>query len=373
MDEKNSNYNSVFKAFKDQYKEIEGFSKIIGTGDYGEVREIKYGGNIFAAKLVEKKIDNSYFEKLKGPYIIKIIKILDKKIKGKDYNLIIMEKAVLRNLTTMNSHLHGQKMFKFINSPFTEIVGENLLRYFAKQIVYSLETLERNELVHFNIKPENILIKAGFKLKLSDFYFLINVKGETDQTKFIIPNDTRGYVTPEYYRTSETTNKPEPVDADTAKKQDYFALGSTLFLLKVGDQMLKYKKNYDSLTEDRIIDLLQRDRAHIQSHPLIDADFISFLCSLMEYAPEERPSFEEIYRNKWLNKNGDVIELITNSYTEGEGEENRLLKELLRSDFLLEKQEQIDRDVEKKEITKKQIIKKEKRKKKANFIFDEEI
>ena len=264
-------------------------------------------------------------------------------------------------------------MFKFINSPFTEIVGENLLRYFAKQIINGLEILERNELVSFNIKPENILINAGFRLKLSDFYFLINVKGENAQTKFLIPNETRGYVTPEFFRKSETTNQREPVDANIAKKQDYFALGATLFLLKVGHQMLEYKKNDVSLNEDRIIDLLQRDIARIQSRPLIDPDFISFLCSLMKYAPEERPSFEEIYRNKWLNKNGDVIELITNSYTEGEGEENRLLKELLRSDFLLEKQEQIDRDVEKKEITKKQIIKKENRKKKANFFFDEEI
>ena len=128
-------------------------------------------------------------------------------------------------------------------------------------------------------------------------------------------------------------------------------------MIKMGNQMLKYRKfNDDKMTEDRIIDLLQRDIANIQSHPLIDNDFKSFLCNLIQYIPEERPSFEEIYRNKWLNKNGDVIELIINSYIEGEEEENRLLKELLKSDFLLEKQE----------ITKD-------RKKKANFIFVEEI
>ena len=79
-------------------------------------------------------------------------------------------------------------------------------------------------------------------------------------------------------------------------------------MIKMGNQMLKYRKfNDDKMTEDRIIDLLQRDIANIQSHPLIDNDFKSFLCNLIQYIPEERPSFEEIYRNKWLNKNEEEI------------------------------------------------------------------
>ena len=351
MDQK-SKFNEQFKQFKRDNK-IDNNDKILGSGDYGEVREIKMNGRIYAAKITEKKKGNFYLEKLKGPHIIKINKIYEKKLNNIDYNLIVMERAPLKDLGTMNSHIHEYNIFRLINSPFSEKVGENLLRYLTKQIVKGLETLERNELVHFDIKPENILIMPGLKLKLSDFAFLMNLKENKNETKFKIPGGTPGYVTPEYFRN-------EDVDGDTAKKQDYFALGATLYMIKMGNQMLKYRKfNDDKMTEDRIIDLLQRDIANIQSHPLIDNDFKSFLCNLIQYIPEERPSFEEIYRNKWLNKNEEEISLILNSIVDGE--EDKLMKELLKSDFLLEGQNEL--------IEEKKIIK-NKKKKKSNFIFE---
>ena len=190
----------------------------------------------------------------------------------------------------------------------------------------------------------------GLKLKLSDFSFLMNLKEDKSNGKYKIPRGTPGYVTPEYFWNEE-------IDGDTAKKQDYFALGATLFMIKMGHQMLRYNKlDDDKMTEDRVIDLLQRDIAKIQSDPLIDKDFISFLCNLIQYVPEDRSSFEEIYRNKWLNKNGEGISLILNSILEGE--EHKLMKELLKSDFLLKKQNDlIDEKIPKK-------------KKKSNFIFE---
>ena len=78
-----------------------------------------------------------------------------------------------------------------------------------------------------------------------------------------IPRDTHGYVTPESFH-SENINKI------TAKKQDYFALGATIFLLKFGNQMLKYNKNEkNKMTEELCIDLLIRDLDRIRTDTLI--------------------------------------------------------------------------------------------------------
>ena len=63
--------------------------------------------------------------------------------------------------------------------------------------------------------------------------------------------------------------------------------------------MLKYKKSDEQLSEDRIIDLLQRDIAHLESNALLDNDMVDFIKDLIQYIPDERPSFEFIYRNKW--------------------------------------------------------------------------
>ena len=343
-----SKYDNIFKKFKDIDKGIEDFGKVLGTGGFGEVKEVKYNGKNLAAKLTEKKGGNFYLEKLKGNNIVKIYKILEEKIDKKDYILVIMERAAIKDLKTMINALHDNNFFKLINKPFFELIGNNFVRYFTKQIIKGLELLDRNDLVHFDIKPENILIQSGLKLKITDFSFLMNLQEYKMKSKnIVIPGGTPGYITPEFFKKAE-------IDEDTAKKQDYFALGATLFLLKIGFQMLEYKKNSDDqLTEDRIIDLLQRDICLIRSYSLFDKEFVDFLCSLIHYVPEERPNFEEIFRNKWLNKHLDDISLLKIQFLDGE--EDKFMKELVKSDFYLEKQNEIKKGPEKR----------------SNFIFEE--
>ena len=325
-------YDKIFEEFKRMDNDIQSFERNLGTGAFGEVKEVKIKGRVYAGKLIEKEVNSDFNpEKVRGPHIIKILKVLKKDIDDKHYELIIMEKATLRDLGIMNSHLHKHNLLKLINEPFIEVVSDNFLRFYFKQIIQGLEILDRNELIHFDIKPENLLITTGINLKISDFSFLKNVQKVKE--KFKIPGGTDGYVTPEYF-------KNEPIDKTTAKKQDYFALGATIFLLKIGEQMLSYKKYDDNkLTEDRIIDLLQRDVAHLKSYPSMNKDFIDFLCRLIQYVPEERPTFEEIYRNKWLNDNEEELLLLINSFSEGD--ENKLMRELIKSDFLVEKKEEL--------------------------------
>ena len=340
----NSKLDKIFDEFRKSNKNINQFLKILAESPDGEIREVKYNNEQYIAKLIRLNKEKYFYpEKLRGPNIIKIIEVIYKKINDIDYQLIIMEKAFLRDLSLMATHIHKFHFLKIINDPFIDFIGDNFMRFFIKQVAHGLEVLERNELVHFDLKPDNMLITRNLKLKISDFSFLINLneaKGE-----IIIPERTEGYLSPEFY-------KEKTVDANTAKKQDYFALGSSIFLLKTGEQMLKYPKNDDEkMMESRIIDLLQRDIAHIRSYPTMDKAFADFLCSLIQYFPEERPTFEEIYRNKWLNENTEEISLVENSFTDGE--ENKLMIELLKSDFLIEK---------------RKIVKKTK-KKRYNFNF----
>ena len=109
-----------------------------------------------------------------------------------------MEKAVLKDICTLISFLNERNLLKLIFNPFNNSYENNLLRFFARQIIIGLETLERSELVHFDIKPENLLITSGLNLKISDFSFLKYLSG--DDKKFKIPGGTHGYVFPEYYQ-----------------------------------------------------------------------------------------------------------------------------------------------------------------------------
>lgn len=338
MDKKNArDYSKIFEVFKEKYDDIISFGKTLGSGSFGEVRVVKIGKENYAAKLIEKKNRNKIeLEKLRGKNIIEIYKVYEEKINDKYYDLIIMEKALLNNVKIFIENIFNMVLLKTINNPFDEIIGNNLLRFFTKQIVNGLEILDRNELVHFDIKPQNILITSRLKLKISDFSFLRNLIEFQD--KIEIPGGTKGFVSPEYY-------KKIIDDKNLAKKHDYFSLGATIFFLKFKKSPLLYKEYSSADTSmTHVINLLQKSISFIKSDLSLDKDFISFLCSLLAYLPQDRPDFEEIYRNKWLNENLNEINEISSSYYKNE--DKKLLMELFKSDFLIEKKKQ-NKDIKK--------------------------
>ena len=325
------------KAFKNiiESNNLTDLKKRLGKGGFGLVREVSYKGKAYAAKLIKKEDDEENDEskiilEFRGPGIVKVNKIIDKNVDGESYHLILMEKAPLRSLKEFNYQLHNKNALKLLfRSPF-EVVGDNLLRFYVKQIVKGLELLDRSNFSHFDIKPQNILTFIGINLKLTDFGLLRNPeKNKTNDNKFRIPGGTHGYLTPEFYQNKALVN------LEDAKKQDYFALGATIYQLKYGEEMLNYKEYNDNLmTSDLIIDLIQKSIDEIKSKKLSDKEFIDFLCSLIQYRPNERPDFEKIYRNKWLNKNAEEIEEISEN---NELDEKKLLMEMNKSDFLIEK------------------------------------
>ena len=122
-------YSTIFEQFQNLDKDIQGFGRSLGSGAFGEVREVRIGNKIYAAKLVEKeKSDNLDPEGLRGKNIIKILKMTEKNIDNKYYDLIIMEKAVLKDLGTLITYICKKNLLKLIHSPFIELISDNLLR-----------------------------------------------------------------------------------------------------------------------------------------------------------------------------------------------------------------------------------------------------
>jgi len=330
-------YLEIFNQFKKD-GDFLNVGKLLGKGSFGEVREVTFKNKIMAAKIVMQEANDKsgeyYASDLKGRNIIKIHKISQKMIKDQNYYLIIMDKAILKDLGKLSEFYHHHNLIKLIHFPFDERAGDNLMRFYAIQIVNALETLNRNYMVHFDLKPENLLISLSLIIKLSDFSLLKRIK---DDETLKIPGGTTGYLTMEYYK------KDEKVLGTDARKQDYFALGSTLFYLKYGTPMLKYKRldntNSYILT---ILEKLQYQISKIQSSVFTDQDFIDFLLTLVGYTPEDRPTFEEIYRNKWLNKN---LKELNKTFSIFESDEEKLIIELQKNDFLIEKKKQIKKTI----------------------------
>ena len=362
----------IFEIFRNNNKHIKAIGKSIGQGRSSIVRDILMTKDRkLAGKLIEKRKEQKSEEGktdviLRGENFIYIKKIISSKIEGKNYDLILMEKAVLRDLGKLTRFFCFYNVLKIIYNPFDEVVGDNLLRFYSKQIITALELLDRNYYVHNDIKPENILITYGLTIKLTDFYLLRKVKDK--QTR--IPERSPGYSSPEYYINKE-------VNSETARKQDYFALGSTLYFFKYGKSLLKYKDNHDRIMiADEIVDLLEQKRDNIKLGKMSDEEFINFLCSLIQFKPEDRPCFEEIYRNIWLNKNTELINNICSTNLE---REDKLIMELQKSDFLIKKEKDFNSENENRQkskdnkFIKKDTVKKKKNNKLCRFRFKKRI
>jgi serine/threonine protein kinase len=148
---------------------------------------------------------------------------------------------------------------------------------------------------HFDFKPGNTLIFSNLVIKLTDFGFLRDPNKIKDNlNKIRIPGFTDGYIPPECFY-----NENHLISAEEAIKLDYFALGATIYFLKYGETMMVYP-NYknDNSKADYMIKLIEKAIDKIQTTKLNDKDFNELLINLIHYKPEDRLSFEDIYRNK---------------------------------------------------------------------------
>ena len=361
----------------------------LGKGGYGtvfEVRDKKNEKMTYAAKviIVDSEDIKKIVKEFRGVNIIKINKEIE--TEDKKIYIVIMELSTMGDLTKLYfkiektsdgekknlSFLTLEEEKKIFKQPFIEKFGDNLTRFFVKQMISALKTFYQGNLVHFDIKPLNILLFKNLEIKLIDFGFLKRL--DDPDTKKRIPGGTPGYVSPEYYYNYKLKGD---LDDESLRKQDYFAIGATIYFLKYGKEMLDYKayprkindinnnnqnnnnqnnnnqnnrnrqqeetteeehkakikiKSSKELTGDVLIYSLDKAMYDIKSQKFQDKDFDEFLCQLIQFKPKDRPDFEHIIRNKWLNKNLEEIDKISkiNSF-----DESNLILELQKSDFLI--------------------------------------
>ena len=284
--------------------------------------------DIFLIKEEKYRISELMLD-FRSPNIVKMNKTYDKEFKGK-YSL------PLKDLKIFVNKLRNGNILKYVFKEPFEMIGDNLARFIIKQLVKGFETLYMANCIHIDFKPENALIFKNINIKINIFDLLRNL----NLIKYIknlieISGETKGYIPPEYYY-----NKDHKITVEEDIKLNYFSLGATIFYIKYGDKMLEYQEFEDKLiTANYMKELIQTIINKIKTTKINDKDFINFLCKLIQYNLNDRLSFEEIYRNKWLNKNWNQILEIMETYRKDEG---KIIEELNKSDFLFGKNKYIN-------------------------------
>eukprot|EP01017_Pseudomicrothorax_dubius_P042152 TRINITY_DN683_c0_g2_i1.p1 TRINITY_DN683_c0_g2~~TRINITY_DN683_c0_g2_i1.p1 ORF type:complete len:445 (+),score=96.60 TRINITY_DN683_c0_g2_i1:63-1397(+) len=254
--------------------------KILGTGTYAVVRMMvdRREGHRFAVKTYDKaKLGDP--RKLKNVQReIEVLRLLDHpnvvKLVG-DHETpkqihLIME---LKGQTSLYTYLKGQPGRR---------LPEKEARIIFRQIVEGLSYCHDQDVIHRDLKLENVVLDEANNVKLIDFGFSICIP----PTKLLnIFCGTPSYMAPEII--SKTPYKGKPTDV--------WAAGILLFTLLCGS--FPFKGSNDQELFKRI----QRGKFEMPQH--LGPQVSSLLTRLLQVCPRDRIEAKDLLKDTWLNEN----------------------------------------------------------------------
>ena len=189
----------------------------------------------------------------------------------------------------------GGDLFDYI---FTVGKGlpENIARYYFHKLIDAIQFLHENNVVHRDLKLENLLVDTDFRLKIADFGLSTTVESSYGGGVMHTRVGTERYMPPEMLEKN----------AYVGICADLFAAGIILFVLVVGimpthktaetnDYLYKYirKKEYEKYWTV-IAKLLNLDLSDISE------DFFHLVTTMIKYDYKKRFTIEEIKDHPWM-------------------------------------------------------------------------
>lgn len=170
--------------------------KFLGKGNFSNVYLMNYKNTTVVVKSIQKNIATHYYNEFD---IVKILLTLQniftpiykEIIDMKDYKWIVME--YLPDFITLNLLEHNDKVKN--------------LKYISEQLCAGISFLHSNNIIHRDIKDENILINpVTYKIKYIDFTF--SLKKETFQIEKLMKQvGSESFMDPELFNEIFTWDK----------------------------------------------------------------------------------------------------------------------------------------------------------------------
>jgi serine/threonine protein kinase len=244
------------------------FIKILGKGTFGSV-------SLYKDTLLNKEIAIKHIP-YKSEYQNEII--MHNVLTGhKNIIDLIYVNPMDDHMSIILEYAEGGDLFTYVRNKIK--LSENECKYFILQIIEAIEHCHMNNIVHCDIKLENILLTKDHVVKLADFGY--------SHYNLSIPNFVGGtipYIAPEMIK--------KTILDET--KLDIYAIGVCLYILLHG----KYPFEANNLKEIYLQIILNKYTI---------SDDISIICTdllikLLEPDPDKRISIEQIKKHPWFLK-----------------------------------------------------------------------
>ena len=311
-----SKYFNKYKKYPDTSLQFYKYGRLIGQGAFGKVN---LGLNILTGRIVAvksfnknnseltgdnmKKIkyETDLMKKLNHPNITKILEMFE----DEKYFLIIME------------YINGGNLFSFVKK--RRKLSEKTAKFLFRQIILGIKYIHEQNIVHRDIKLENLLIDLNNNVKICDFGI-----GRKLENKKQLLHDQCGtlmYMAPEILLSSkEKGYEGFPVDIWSAGISLYIMLSGTLpFNYKnkkkhknkeeendddneeeeeesISSSKSKSKKNDDDNFELQY-NIVYKEPKYIEK---ISDEARDLLKGLLNKDPKKRFTCEQILNHPWL-------------------------------------------------------------------------
>jgi protein-serine/threonine kinase len=177
-------------------------------------------------------------------------------------------------------------------------IDEKRIQKIFKQIVSAVSYLHSNNIVHRDIKDENVIVDSNDKVYLIDF----GAATEKPQTKSEYFTDVRGTlmaVSPEVIRG----------ERHCGVEQDAWALGILLFTMSFNripyneDIIVKKWRKRELLSElnENDFQLIQQDKSNLLQNNR-SCELINLIRSLLDPDMEKRIKVQDILNHEWFTK-----------------------------------------------------------------------
>ena len=303
-----SKYYNKYKQYPNTSLQFYKYGRLIGQGAFGKVN---LGLNILTGRIVAvksfnksnseltgdnmKKIkyETDLMKKLNHPNITKILEMFE----DEKYFLIIME------------YINGGNLFSFVKK--RRKLSEKTAKFLFRQIILGIKYIHEQNVVHRDIKLENLLIDLNNNVKICDFGIGRKV---TSKNQLLFDQcGTLMYMAPEILlSTKEKGYEGFPVDIWSSGISLYIMLSGTLpFNYKnkkneneeeeneedesMSDKR-KSKKNEDDNFELQY-SIVYKEPKHIEN---ISDEARDLLKGLLNKDPKKRLTCEQILNHPWL-------------------------------------------------------------------------
>ena len=287
---------------KKDYKLI----KSIGKGAFGEVFLTKKGNSpkLYATKIIpysnlkteesKKYLKNEIkiMQQLDHPNIIKLYDIKDKN----EHKYLVMDYINGGSLSELF------KKYKLLyGAPFPQ----KMIQFFVKQIVQGLIYIHSKNIIHRDLKLDNILLDyppnikieardyTQAQVKIIDFGLSTQLQSSRgDLAKSVVGSPI--YMDPiilQKYKEAGGINRFKYYD----EKADIWSLGALTYEMLTGENLFKARNLPD------LINKVDEGNYFLNVKDL-SCEVISFLNCMLQYYPEKRLSAKELAKHQFLNK-----------------------------------------------------------------------